>query len=122
MIFIKGISDFIKFVGLNRCIIPSAFVFHVLIKIIHNQENFLFQYCLLRDIISFSKTIDKLVDSGGLYILKYFHSLLVKVSSEHKHSLYLGLHSPTLVHMRRPCTNSIKPSPYLSSSRLALIS
>ena len=96
MIFLKQIFDFINFVRLNRSqnlsglSYPKLLLFPSILKSPISKRFLYFSIALLRDIVSFSKNIERLLDSGGLYILKHIYSLLVKVSSEHKHSLCLS--------------------------------
>ena len=76
-----------------KFITPQVFSFHVYIKITHNQIFSYFSITLLRDIVNSSKNTERLLDSGGLYIPKHIHFLLITINSEHKHSLHLGSES-----------------------------
>ena len=51
-------------------------------------------------------------------MLKHIHFLLVKISSEQKHALYLGSQSVNLLLTRPLRTNSVRPPSYLSRSHL----
>ena len=77
---------------------------------------------LLNDSDSSSKNIERLPGSGGLYILKQSHLLFDIVSSEQMHSEKLSSKSLILLQIIPLLTNTIRPPPFLSLSRLALIS
>ena len=77
---------------------------------------------LLNDSDSSSKNIERLPGSGGLYILKQIHLLFDIVSSEQMHSEKLSSKSLILLQIIPLLTNTIRPPPFLSLSRLALIS
>ena len=69
-----------------------------------------------------SKNIERLPGSGGLYILKQSHLLFDIVSSEQMHSEKLSLKTKILLQIIPFLANSIRPPPFLSLSRLALVS
>ena len=77
---------------------------------------------LLNDSDSSSKNIERLPGSGGLYLLKQSHLLFDIVSSEQMHSEKLSSKSLILLQIIPLLTNTIRPPPFLSLSRLALIS
>ena len=77
---------------------------------------------LLNDSDSSSKNIERLPGSVGLYILKQSHLLFDIVSLEQMHSKRLSSKSLILLQIVPFQTNTIRPPPFLSLSRLALIS
>ena len=80
---------------------------------------------LLNESDSFLKNIERLPGFGGLYILRIYrqsHPLFDIVSSEQIHSEKLSSKSLILLQIIPLLTNTIRPPPFLSLSRLALIS
>ena len=72
MIFVKQVSDFIKFVRLNRSqnssslSYPKLLLFMYMLKLPIIKRFSYLSVVLLRDIASSSKNVERLLDSGGL--------------------------------------------------------
>ena len=121
--FVKQVSDFIKFLRLNRSqnssslLYPKPLLFTSILKSPMVKRFSYFSIALLRDIFSSSKNIVRLLDSGGLYILKHIHFLSVNLSSQHKHSVYLVSHSLNHTHVSSLRANSIRPSIFFTITR-----
>ena len=77
---------------------------------------------LLKTFVSSSKKVVKLLDTGGLYILKQIHLLFEMVNSEQIHSILSDVYSGIVLQIKPFFTNSMRPPPYLSLSFLLLIS
>ena len=77
---------------------------------------------LLKTFFRSSKKIVKLLDTGGLYILKQIHVLFEMVNSEKIHSILSDVYSGTVLQIKPFFTNSMRLPPYLSPSFQLLIS
>ena len=72
MIFVKEVSDFIKFVRLNRSqnssslSYPKLLLFISILKSLIIKRFSCFGVALLRHVVSSSKNVERWLDSGGL--------------------------------------------------------
>ena len=64
----------------------------------------------------------KVLDTGGLYILKQIHLFFEMVNSEQLHSILSDVYSGIVLQIKPSFTNSMRPPPYLSLSFVLLIS
>ena len=77
---------------------------------------------LLKTFVSSSKKIVKLLDTGGLYILKQIHLLFEMVNSEQIHSILSDVYSGIVLQIKPFLISLMTPPPYLSLSLQLLIS
>ena len=75
-------------------------------------------WCVRQRFHCTSKKIFKLLDTGGLDILKQIHLLFEMVNSEQIHSILSDVYSGIVLQIKPFFTNSMRPPPYLSLSSL----